>query len=174
MASNVIHGRNGILYLSTSTGSTDYGAELGYVDEFSIEMERDLAEVTKINQESAEYVEGLISGSLSASGHYRVGDTVAHKMFNRFMKTEIDSTGGTQTPIKSGSLYFHGIFRDIDTAKTSDASRGAKVVAELLNGNFSFTVGSGDVEGWSYGGNVNGDLLYVESTSTDRGIPKKA
>lgn len=175
MASGVIHGREGILYLSTSTGSTSYGDELGYVDEFSVEMERDLSEVTKINTESREYIEGLIGGSLSASGHLRIGDSILHKLMNRFAELEIDDTDTTsRQTIKSGNLYFHGILRDIDTAKTSDAARGAKVVATLLSGNFSYTVGSGDVEGWSYGGNVNGDLLYVESTSTGRGIPKKA
>lgn len=175
MASNVIHGREGILYISTSTGSTDYGDELGYVDNYSIEMERDVSEVPKINTESQEYIEGLVSGNLSAEGHFRIGDGSLQTLINRFAETEIDDTSDTsRQPIQSGNLYFHGVMRDIDTSKTSDAARGAKFVATLLSANFSVNVESGGVEGWSYGGPVNGDLLYVESTSTERGIPKKA
>lgn len=175
MAGEVMHGREGILYVSTSSGSTSYGNELGYVESFTIDADIDNTEVTRINSESREYKKGLIGSNASLEGHWRIGDTMLHHLVNQFMKLEIDDTSDTsRTAISDNNLYFHGILRPIDTAKSSDAARGAKVVAELLPGNFSLNVGSGDLEGWSYGGPVDGDLLYVESTSTGRGIPKKA
>jgi len=174
MASNVVHGRESIAYLSTSSGSTSFGTEIGYVENISIDVSRDVSELPKLNSNSIEYIEGLISGTVSANGHFRVGDTTVHKIMNRFAILEIDDTSSTsRDAIQDGDLYIHSIVKPIDTAATSDEINGAKYVIPVLSNGFSVNMDAGSPVGWTYSGTQNGDLLYVESTSTGRGIPKK-
>jgi hypothetical protein len=169
---NEIHGREGILYLSTSTGTTALSAEVGAVDAWSVSMTRDINELTHINQDAKSYIEGLIGGSLTANGSLRPGDTVIHKLYNRFFVNEVDTDSGGWETQQSGNLYFHLILKPVDTAAASTADyKGAKLVAAGLSGGLSFDVSGGDVESWSYDGTVNGDVYYVESTDTGRGIP---
>lgn len=173
MASNALAGREAVLYFSTSTGSTNEGDELAYASAWSVDQSRNLIEVTKINSNSVEYVEGLISGTVSVSGIARIGDTISHKLFNRFMKLELDDTSDTsRDAIADGNLYFHGIVRAIDTDKTSDDMRGAKVYGPALSNSFTYDVTADGLITWDWGGTFNGDAIYVESSSTGRGIPK--
>ena len=172
MAGNEIHGREGILYISTSSGSTSFGSELGAVDGWSVSMTRDINELNHINQDAKRYLEGLIGGSLTANGSLRPGDSIVHKLYNRFFELEIDTTtAGREDPV-DGDLYFHLVLKPIDTGKTSDDIKGAKIVASALSAGLSFDVSGGDVETWGYDGTINGTALYVESTDTARGIPK--
>ena len=50
------HGREGVLYLSTSTGSTSFGTEVGYSNEWSWSPSKDQAEITRLNQNSKEFI----------------------------------------------------------------------------------------------------------------------
>jgi hypothetical protein len=173
MPSNVVHGRQSIAYLSTSSGSTSFGNEIGYVEDITIDVSREVNEIPKINANSMEYIEGLISGSVSANGHFRVGDTILHKLINRFAKLSLNDTSDTsQDAIKDGDLFIHDIVKPIDTAASSDDIDGAKYVIPVLSNGFSVNMNAGSPVGWTYNGTQNGDLLYVESTSTARGIPK--
>jgi len=172
MASGVIHGRLGALYLSTAAGSTSYGTLLGYTDNWSITPSKDLVEITKLDQNSKEYLEGLIGGSVSVGGSFRVADTILHKVINRFAVLEIDTSSGGRDDFADGTMYLHCIVKSIDTAKSSDNAKGAKFVVPVLLSGMSMDASAGDVEKWSADGSVDGDLLYVESSSTARGIPK--
>ncbi len=173
------HGREGVLYLSSSTGSTATGTEVGYSNEWTWTPSKDQVEINRLNQNSKEFLEGLVGGTLSAGGSVVSGNAQLRTMINRFARVYND-TGDTlasadtsYTAITDGTFYFHGIMKPIDTAGSSDNVRGQKLVIPILSGGMGFNVSGGDVVGWSFDGVQNGDVLYVESTSTAEGIPKK-
>lgn len=180
MASGVIHGRQAALYRSSDSASTNLGSEWGYTQGYTVNLERELDEITKINQNSKEYIEGLVSGTVDATGFFRAGDSIgihtAVKHFTKFNDTNDSAdTGDTGfSAIDDGDMYLHMILKPIDTGGTSDDIHGAKLVAKLLPSNMSFEVSGDGVETWSYSGQINGDILYAESTATERGFPKKA
>lgn len=170
MASNLIHGREGALYLSTASGSTSLGNEIGYTNSWSVSMTRDLSEVTPLNNASKEYVEGLVSGTVSAEGSIRVGDSVLKQIYARFAKVrETTDTGGDTeaAAIVSGNMYLHLIVKPIDTGGDTSNEAGAKFVVPILSNGFSADEAGSDIASWSYEGTINGDLLYVESTDTN-------
>ena len=170
MASSIIHGREGALYLSTA-GTSDLGNEVGYTNSWNVSMSRDLAEVTPLNSNSYEYVEGLISGTVSAEGSFRVGDTAGlNNIINRFAQMQDSSTA--VTAIRDGDLYMHLIVKPIDTAGDTSNVRGAKFIAPILSNGFSVDASGTDIISWSYEGTVNGDLTYYSSTDTAE-LPKK-
>lgn len=167
MASNIIHGREGALYLS-STGADTLGNEIGYTNSWNVSMTRDLAEVTPLNNNSYEYVEGLISGTVSAEGSFRVGDTEGLELIiNRFAEMTDSSTD--VTAIQDGDLYLHLIVKPIDTAGDTDNAKGAKFVAPILSNGFTADAAGTDIISWSYEGTINGDLTYYRSSDTAAG-----
>lgn len=178
MAGLPVHGREGILYLSTSSGSTSFGTEVGYSNEWSWTPTKDQVEINRLNQNSKEFLEGLVGGAATASGSLISGNAQVRTMINRFARV-LNDTGDTAsgdtayTAITDGTFYFHGIMKPIDTQGTSDDKRGQKLVIPILASGMGFTVSGGDIVGWSFDGTQNGDVLYVESTSTAQGIPKK-
>jgi len=177
MGAKPTHGREGVLYLSTSTGSTAYGTEVGYSNDWSWSPSKDQAEISRLNQNSKEFIEGMVSGSLSASGSLIPGSAQIRNIISRFAKVSTGDTGGADTlasAITDGSFYFHGVMKPIDTGGTSDDRRGMKMVIPILSAGMSINVSGGDIVGWSYDGTQNGDAVYVESTSTAAGLPKKA
>lgn len=176
MAGNVIHGRQGVLYLSTDSGSTSYGTEVGYTQSWSLSMSRDLAEVTKLNQNSMEYVEGLVSGTVSAQGSLQTGNSQYKTLVGRFARIlDSDDTGDTDAAaITDGTMYLHLISKPIDTGADSDEIKGQKFIAPILSNGLSVEVSGGGLETWSYDGTINGDLYFRESTDSDDGFPKKA
>lgn len=177
MAGDVIHGRQGVLYLSTSSGSTSYGTEVGYTQSWSLSMSRDLAEVTKLNQNSKEYKEGLVSGTVTAQGSLQTGNAQYKKIVSRFAKVldSADTAGDSQADaIADGTMYLHLVTKPIDTGATGDEIKGQKFIAPILSNGLSADVNAGGLETWSYDGTINGDLLYRESTSSEDGFPKKA
>jgi len=177
MPSNVIHGREGVLLFSTSSGSTDsVGVELGYTESWSLSQDRDLAEVSKINTNSKEYVEGLVGGTVSMAGSFRSNDTGGlHKLIGRFAKIRTsDDTGDSDAAaIQDGDLYARLVVKPIDTGASSDDVAGAAFTMAILSNGFSVDVSAGDFSGWSYEGTINGDVLYFESQDT-LVLPKKA
>ena len=172
MAGNIIHGREGALYITTSTGgATEKGKEIGYTNSWSVNMSRDLSEVSPLNVNSKEYVEGLVSGSISAEGSFRVKDTDGlDKIINRFASIKDSST--TVIAIKDGNIYMHLIVKPIDTAADTDNIKGAKFVAPILSNGFTVNVSGADISGWTYEGTINGDLNYYRSSDSDV-LPKK-
>ena len=170
------HGREGILSLSTNTGSTSFGTEVGYSNEWSWTPSKDQVEINKLNTNSKEFLEGLVSGAASASGSLIPGNAQLRTMISRFAKVSMDDTGGADSvadAITDGTFYFHGILKPIDTAKTSDDINGMKFVIPILASGMGFPVSGADVVGWSFDGVQNGDVVYVESTDTASGIPLK-
>ena len=178
MGGSPTHGREGVLNLSTSSGSTAYGTEVGYSNSFTWTPSKEQSEIKRLNQNSVEYVEGLVSGSMSMDGSLIPGNAQVRTLINRFARV-LNDTGDTASgdtayaAITDGTMYFHGILKPIDTRGTSDDIRGMKIVVPILASGLSLGASGGDIESWSYDGTQNGDVLYVESTSTAQGIPKK-
>jgi hypothetical protein len=171
------HGREGVLLLSTDSGSTKSGTEVAYSEAWSWTPSKEQTEISKLNATSKEYLEGLVSGTLTASGSIVSGSAQQRIIFSRFAKVETSDTGGADTlaaGITDGNMWFHGIIKPIDTGGTSDDIIGQKIVVPILASGLSIDVSAGDVAKWSYDGQQNGDALYTESTSTAAGIPKKA
>jgi hypothetical protein len=176
MAGNPIHGRQGALYLSTSSGSTSYGTEVGYTQSWSFSQSRDLAEVTKLNQNSMEYVEGLVSGTVSAQGTLQTGNGQFKKLVGRFARV-LDSEDTSDTDaaaITEGTMWLHLIAKPIDTAASSDEVKGQKYIVPILSNGLSVDVAGGSLASWSYDGTANGDVYFRESTDSEDGFPKKA
>ena len=179
MAGSPTHGREGVLYLSTSTGSTAYGTEVAWANDWTYSPSNENTEITPLNNNSVYYVEGLVSGSVSASGSLISGSATQRALLSKFAKVFVD-TGDTldadtnADAIGDGNLYLHLVAKPIDTQGTSDDARGQKYVVPVLASGFSVEASGGDIVGWSYDGQQNGDALYIESTSTAYGLPKKA
>jgi len=173
-----IHGREGVLYLSTSTGSTAFGTEIGYTNSFTWTPSKDNAEINALNQNSKLFVEGLVGGSLTMEGSLVAGSAPQSILIGRFAKVLIDTgdTAGSSEAlaIADGNLYFHGILKPIDTGGTSDDISGQKIVVPILASGLSLGASGADIVPFSYDGVQNGDVLYVDSTSTAQGFPKKA
>ena len=109
-ASSLIHGREGALYISTSSGDTAYGHEIGYTNSWTLSMSRDISEVTPLNNNSKEYVEGLIGGTVSAEGSFRVSDSYLDVLIGRFAEIrDSGDTGGSSeaAAITDGTFYLH-------------------------------------------------------------------
>jgi len=178
MAGSPTHGREGVLYLSTGSGSTAYGTEVAWTNSWTWTPSKDQSEITPINRNSKYYVEGLVSGTLSAEGSLISGSASARSIIGRFAKV-LNDTGDTAgssdaLAVTDGDFYFHCVMKPIDTGGTSDDKRGQKIVVPVLASGMSVSVSGGDIVGFSYDGQQNGDVLYVESTSTAQGLPKKA
>jgi len=178
MAGSPTHGREGVLYLSTSALTTAFGDEVGWTNDWTWTPSKDQTEISPLNATSKYYVEGLVSGSVSASGSLVAGSAVQRTMIGRFAKV-LNDTGDTASStaasaITDGNFYLHLIAKPIDTGGSSDDKRGQKFVVPVLASGFSANASGGDIVGWSYDGQQNGDVYYVESTSTAQGIPTKA
>ena len=178
MSGSPTHGREGVLYLSTASGSTGLGTEVGWTNSWSWTPSKDQTEINALNQTSKYYVEGLIAGAVSAEGSLVSGSSVQRQLINRFAKV-LNDTGDTPgssaaLSVVDGNLYLHLVAKPIDTAASSDDKRGQKIVVPVLASGFSIEASGGDIVGWSYDGTQNGDALYIESTSTAMGLPKKA
>ena len=171
MAGKPVHGREGVLYLSTSTGSTANGTEVAWTNDWTWSPSKDQTEITPLNNSSKYYVEGLVGGSVSASGSLITGSAIQRKIINRFAK--VDATTGAALNITDGNFYLHLISKPIDTGASSDAIKGQKFIVPVLASGFSVSASGGDIVGWSYDGTQNGDVLFVESSSTAKGLPKK-
>jgi hypothetical protein len=177
MAGSPTHGREGVLYLSTSTGSTAFGTEIGYSESWSWTPSKEQSEINRLNSSSKEFIEGLVSGTLSAGGSLISGSNQQRLLIGRFAKV-LNDTGDTASDtaavcITDGTMYFHAIAKPIDTQGTSDDKRGQKFVIPILASGLGIDVNATDIVKWTYDGTQNGDVLYVESTSTAQGIPKK-
>jgi hypothetical protein len=178
MAGNPTHGREGVLYLSTTSGSTELGTEIGWTNSWSWTPSKDQTEINALNQTSKYYVEGLIAGAVSAEGSLVSGSEQQRLLIGKFARV-INDTGDSPTDTEAlaptdGNLYLHLVAKPIDTAGSSDDAKGQKIVVPVLASGFSVEASGGDIVGWSYDGTQNGDATYIESTSTAYGIPTKA
>lgn len=177
MAGNPTHGREGVLYNGTDSNSTGFGTEIGWTNSWSWSPTKDMNEITAINQTSKYYVEGLVGGSISAEGSLISGSSGHRTLIGRFAKV-LNDTGDTVSDtaaaaVEDGDLYLHCVIKPIDTGGSSDDVRGQKIIVPVLATGMSIDVSGGDIVGWSYEGTQDGDVLYIESTSTNYGIPKK-
>lgn len=178
MAGSPTHGREGVLYLSTSTGSTAFGTEVAWTNSWTWTPSKDQVEITPLNNNSKYYVEGLVGGTVSAEGSLISGSESQRTIIGRFAKV-LNDTGDTASStaalaITDGNFYLHLVSKPIDTQGSSDDARGQKFIVPVLASGMSVSASGGDIVGWSYDGTQNGDVLYVESTSTAQGLPKKA
>jgi len=178
MAGSPTHGREGVLYQGTDSNSTGLGTEIGWTNSWTWSPSKDQTEISALNQTSKYYVEGLVSGSVSAEGSLISGSSGQRTLMGQFAKVLSDD-GSTLSDtaadaITDGNLYLHLVAKPIDTAGTSDDNRGQKIIVPVLGSGFSVNASGGDIVGWTYEGQQNGDAMYVESTSTEHGIPKKS
>ena len=180
MPSNPIHGREGVLLLSTAVGSTQMGTELSWTNSWSWTPSKDQTEISPLNSQSKYYVEGLVSGAVSAEGSFVARSSMHHVLISRFARNMIcDTTAPTigsseAAALTDGNMYLHLIAKPIDTGGSSDEVAGAKFVIPILASGFSAEASGGDIVSWSYDGQQNGDAYYVESTDTAMGLPLKA
>jgi hypothetical protein len=170
-----IHGREGVLNLSTGSGSTNYGTEIAYTNSFTWTPSKDNAEITPLNSNSKIFVEGLVSGALTMEGSLIAGQAQQAILISRFAKTLINDTDydTAAVAITDGNMYFHGILKPIDTKGTSDDIGGQKIVVPILASGLTLGDAGADIVGFSYNGVQNGDATYVYSTDTAAGLPKK-
>lgn len=177
---NAIHGREGVLAISTSTGwsgELSTGDILANIKSWSIEPSKDNPEITHINQESKKYIEGLIGASVSFEGDWIPGQSKHRSIFNRFMLIATDSgdtDGLGETAISDDYLYGHFILKPIDSGETGADKNGAKIFCKVRSGGLGFNVDGGSPESFTFSGVADGDLTYVEGTSTDMGLPTNA
>lgn len=130
MASNAIHGINGLIYLATSNSGA--AAPLLEQAEFSIEMDLDLASVLSLGNSWDESVAGALKWNGSASGNF---DPTSAALFTA-------STARAKVrmyvypDVASATRYYYGmVFVKLDKALAGGVSAPA-------TSGFSFT-GSG-------------------------------
>jgi hypothetical protein len=156
MASDAIKGTDGRLYLSTTTGSPSL---IGLVDSWSISPSKDVQEVTYLGADSKEYVEGLISATVSASGMLTLSSShgVRDTIINQFMK--VSTASASTTAINDNGIKFQGY-----VYKTTSGSGDHYVEADLISSGMSIEVSADNFHSFSYEGTVNGDMTYVVTT----------
>ena len=157
MASEAIKGTDGRLLISETTGTP---AVVGYVDSWSVSPSKDVQEVTYLGADSKEYVEGLISATVSASGKLTLDTTGNNQdvLINQFMKI-VDS--GTTTAISDKGIKFQGY-----VYKTTDGRGNHYVEADLISSGFNIEVSADSFHSFSYDGTVNGDMAYTITSTT--------
>ena len=141
MAGSPTHGREGVLYLSTSANSTGLGTEVGWTNDWTWTPSKDQTEISPLNATSKYYVEGLVSGTVSASGSLISGSAMQRTLIGGVAQVLYDSVGSTAidtTPaaITDGTLYLHLIAKPIDTGGTSADILGQKFVIPVLASGF--------------------------------------
>ena len=168
------HGREGVLRLSTATGSTVIGTEVAYSNNWTWSPSKDLVEISRLNQNSKEFLEGMVSGTFSAEGSVMPMNSQMKLLFGRFAKISTADTGGgdsSAASIVDGTMWFHGVLKPIDSNKSSDDIAGMKIMVPILASGLTFGASGSEVETWSFEGTQNGDVMFQESTSTASGIP---
>ena len=181
MAGSPTHGREGVLSLSTTAGSTGSGTEIGWINDWTWTPSKENTEISKLNATSKYFLEGLVSGTVSASGSFVSAEASQRVLAGRYAKVMYDSYGTTGDATKTtdaaaitdGKLYMHLVAKPIDTGASSGNVNGQKFVVPILASGFSIGAAGADVVGFSFDGQQDGDAYYVESTSTGSGIPLK-
>jgi hypothetical protein len=158
MASDAIKGTDGRLLISTTSGTPEV---VGYVDSWSVSPSKDVQEVTYLGADSKEYVEGLISGTVSASGMWTLSSTHNQRpLLNQFMK--VSSSTGSTTAISDSNIKFEGYL----TYSTASGEEKQYVEADLISSGFSLEVSADSFHSFSYEGTVNGDMTYKIRSNT--------
>ena len=174
---NAIHGREGMLALSTTDGWSGILSTadiIASINSWSIQPTKDNPEITNINQDAKKYIEGLIGASVSFEGGWIPGQGKHRDIYNRFMNVATGSDTTEISDISDDYLYGHFVLKPIDSGETSPDNNGAKIFCKMRSGGLGFSVDGGSPEGFTFSGVVDGEMLYAEGTSTNMGLPTKA
>lgn len=172
---NAIHGREGNLAITTSTGwvgELSTADIVAHINSWSLSPTKDVSEITNINQSSKVYLEGLVGATVSIEGNWVPGQSAQRDIFNKFMLIGTDSSS-TGTPINDDNVNLHLVLKPIDSEEASPDNRGAMVFARAISNGLGLNVDGGSPESFTYEGTVNGDMYYIEGTSTNMGLPVK-
>jgi len=165
MASGPLRGIDGVFKVKM-TSSTVF-AEITYADSFSISASVDVAEISKLNATSKEFMRGLSAATLSASGTVIWDSTEQRKLINQFM---ILSATGSTTAISTANLDFFGMLQQGTTVGTTVGSEGLRkdvsIQCEVIPTGFSIEEQASGSPTWSYDGQINGDVRYVIKSCT--------
>lgn len=173
---NAIHGREGMLVQATSTGWTGDIATadiVASINSWSITPSKDNPEITNINQDSKKYIEGLVGASVSFEGGWIPGQSKHRDLYNHFMIVGTDSSS-TDELLSDDHLNLHLVLKPIDSDEAEPDNNGAKIFCRALAAGMGFSVDGGSPESFSFEGVVDGDMYYVEGTSTNMGLPTNA
>lgn len=156
-----LRGIDGVFKVETSTGVY---TEVAYCDTFEFTSDKDEIEINKLNSTSKEFLAGLGSGSLSATGTVIWDSTTQQKLFNQFF---IIDTDGVLSPIVTTNYEFEGILKQGDaTSAVADEQKTVGISCALAPQNISISEDATSTPTWSYGGRVSGDATYFIRTET--------
>lgn len=143
-------GRDGAIYMG--------GSEIGYCDSWSVSTDKEEIEVTKLNATAKEYLSGLTSHSLSASGSI-TDDTSLKTLINQFMKVDNDSAGASVSSVAAATLNFKLYVNLADSG-----SKSYYVDCSAISSGLELSTDPGSLGKWSFNGRISGDPTFTEET----------
>ena len=165
MAASPLRGIDGVFKVKDSTGATLN--EIAYADSFSISGSVDVAEISKLNATAKEFVRGLGSATLSASGTIIWDSSEQRKLINQVM---IISTTSSTTAVSVKNLDFSGMLQQGTTVGSTAGSGGLRndvsIQCDVIPTGFSIEEQASGSPTWSYDGQINGDPVYVVRSCT--------
>jgi hypothetical protein len=164
-----------MVIISTDTGwkgEIDTSDIAASINSWSITPSKDNPEITNINQDSKKYIEGLVGASVSFEGGWIPGQSKHRDVYNHFLIVGTDSSS-TDEPLSDDHIGLHLVLKPIDSDRAAPDNSGAKIFCRALASGMSFNVDGGSPESFSFDGVVDGDMYYIEGTSTNMGLPTK-
>jgi hypothetical protein len=166
MSASPLRGIDGVFKVGTTTELTYH--EIAYTDSFSINASVDVSEISKLNATAKEFIRGLGSATLSASGTLIWDSSEQKDLINQFM---ILSTTGTTTSVSTANLYFVGLLQQGTTVGTTAGGGGLRndvsIQCTVIPTGFSIEESAAGSPTWSYDGQITGNVRYVIKSCTD-------
>jgi hypothetical protein len=166
MAASPLRGIDGVFKVGTTTDKL-YD-EIAYADSFSINAAVDVSEISKLNATAKEFIRGLGSATLSASGTLIWDSSEQKKLINQFM---ILSTSSSTTTVATSNLVFMGLLQQGTTVGTTAGAGGLRsdvsIQCQVIPTGFSIEEAASGSPTWSYDGQVTGNVRYVVKSCTD-------
>lgn len=143
-------GRDGTLKLSD--------VDVGYIDSWSISVDKEEVEVTKLNATAKEYLSGLTGSSMSCSGHI-TDDTTLMTLVNQFMQIDNDSGGSSVSTVAAATLAFKLYVNEAATASVSHY-----IDCSAVGSGLELSTDPGSTGKFSINCRITGDPVYTAET----------
>lgn len=143
-------GKDGALYLD--------GSEVGYVDSFSVSVDKEEIEITKLNATAKEYLSGLTGSTISASGHI-TDESDLYTLINQYMQIDNDSAGASVSAVASATLGF-----SLYIYKAGSGESSYFIACSAVSTGLEMSTDPGDTGKWSYNGRITGDPIWTVET----------
>ena len=140
-------GKDGAIYVGAS--------EVGYCDSWSVSTDKEEVEVTKLNATAKEYLSGLTSHSLSASGHI-TDDSALSTLINQYMEVDNDSAGASVSSVAASTLVFK-----LYANKASAGSSSYYIAASAVASGLELSTDPGSTGKWSFNCRITGDPIWT-------------